>query len=125
MPKGLRFQGFGDRIRYRMEVTGIRSQADLANRLGEGAANVSRWITDNALPASMQKLEQLALILDVSVCWLLLGERGIENVREHGEWARAPAGPPEPETETTNAQPNEVEDVPKKVRTRRSRHSRR
>jgi transcriptional regulator with XRE-family HTH domain len=87
MPKGLRFQGFGDRIRHRMEVVGIRSQAELAARLGEGAPNVSRWITENALPVSIQKLEQLAAVLDVSVCWLLLGERGIEEVRTRGKWA--------------------------------------
>jgi transcriptional regulator with XRE-family HTH domain len=107
MPKGLRFQGFGDRIQHRMEVVGIHSQAELAGRLGEGAANVSRWITENALPVSIRKLEQLAAVLDVSVCWLLLGERGVEEVRKRGKWA----------SEGGHVSPH--------VRARRNRHPRR
>jgi transcriptional regulator with XRE-family HTH domain len=87
MPTGLRFQGFGERIRHRMRDVGIRSQAELAKRLGEGTANVSRWISGNTLPNSMKKLEQLSQVLDVSVAWLLLGDRGLADMSERGDGA--------------------------------------
>jgi transcriptional regulator with XRE-family HTH domain len=67
--EGFDLEGFGERVRARRGALGI-TQEHLAERTGVAATAVGRW-EGGALPRDTIVLARLAVVLQVSMSWLL------------------------------------------------------
>ena len=70
---------FGDNLRTIRKQKNI-SQEDLASRLNVSRQAVSKWEQNSGYP-EMEKLIQLSAILEVSLDYLVLGQKIEENKR--------------------------------------------
>jgi hypothetical protein len=84
------YPGVGDRILFRLKAMGYwqkkKDRPDLMRfsreRHWHPATYLYEWCFKGVVP-TLPFLERLAKDLDVPMAWLLLGAKGIDDVREH------------------------------------------